>query len=213
MKTKEALKLYFEKGDQPTQNQFWEWMDSYWHKEEKIPQDAVDLVADQHFIYSPNDSTELLGIAKNIIIPEGVKVISSTCFNFSNIAKNYITKVTFPDTLEKINSLAFGNQYLTGVLRIPGSCKIIDGNAFYGASSRITELILEEGVENINFGAFALQGSYELKNLYIPDSVKSVGQNAFLIPSLKTVSAPAGLDLSSAGIPATAVITYRDLPE
>ena len=36
MTTKEALKLYFEKGDQPKQEHFWEWMDSYWHKEEKI---------------------------------------------------------------------------------------------------------------------------------------------------------------------------------
>ena len=36
MKTKEEIKRYFENGDKPTQEQFWEWQDSYWHKAEKI---------------------------------------------------------------------------------------------------------------------------------------------------------------------------------
>ncbi|NRQ45780.1 MULTISPECIES: hypothetical protein [Chryseobacterium] len=36
MKSKEELKKYFENGDKPTQEQFWEWQDSYWHKDEKL---------------------------------------------------------------------------------------------------------------------------------------------------------------------------------
>lgn len=36
MATKTELKLLFEKGDTPKQEHFYEWMDSYWHKEEKI---------------------------------------------------------------------------------------------------------------------------------------------------------------------------------
>ena len=35
MKTKADLKLLFEKGDTPTQEHFYEWMDSYWHKDER----------------------------------------------------------------------------------------------------------------------------------------------------------------------------------
>ncbi|GAA5092680.1 hypothetical protein GCM10023210_21970 [Chryseobacterium ginsengisoli] len=210
MTTKEKLKLYFEQGDKPTQDEFWEWMDSYWHKEEKISQDSVDLLAtEQHLMYSPTDSTELLGVAKTITIPKGVKVITSSGFAFNAIIRNYITKIIFPNTLEKIKSSAFNNQYLTGTLKIPGSCKVIEIYAFNGMSSRITELILEEGIEDIGYGAFSLQGSSDLKDLYIPNSIKSIGQNGFLIPSLQTVSAPAGLDLSTAGIPSTAVITYR----
>jgi len=42
MKSKEELKKYFENGDKPDQEQFWEWQDSYWHKDEKIPADSVD---------------------------------------------------------------------------------------------------------------------------------------------------------------------------
>jgi hypothetical protein len=210
MKTKEELKLYFEQGDTPTQEEFWEWMDSYWHKEEKVSLESTDLLAtEQHLMYSLEDSTELLGVAKTIVIPEGVKVIGSSSFTFNNFTKNYITKVIFPSTLEKIKESAFNNQYLKGILKIPGSCKTIESFAFYGFSNQITELILEEGIENVGNGAFGLQSSSDLKNLYIPNSVQSVADYAFSIPSLLTVSAPSGLNLSNAGIPVTATITYR----
>lgn len=42
MKTKQELKLLFENDDTPNQDDFWEWQDSYWHKEDKIPAAAVD---------------------------------------------------------------------------------------------------------------------------------------------------------------------------
>lgn len=42
MKTKQELKKYFENGDIPVQEEFWEWHDSYWHKDEKIPADRLD---------------------------------------------------------------------------------------------------------------------------------------------------------------------------
>jgi len=43
MKSKQELKKYFENNDIPKQEEFWEWQDSYWHKDEKIPADKVDL--------------------------------------------------------------------------------------------------------------------------------------------------------------------------
>lgn len=46
MKTKQEIKLYFENGDIPTQEQFWEWQDSYWHKEESIAQDNISGLKD-----------------------------------------------------------------------------------------------------------------------------------------------------------------------
>ncbi|MDV7696872.1 hypothetical protein N6B72_08065 [Chryseobacterium soli] len=42
MKTKQELKKYFENGDIPVQEEFWEWQDSYWHKDEKITSDTLD---------------------------------------------------------------------------------------------------------------------------------------------------------------------------
>lgn len=42
MKSKEELKSFFENGDIPKQDQFWEWQDSYWHKNEKLPLENVN---------------------------------------------------------------------------------------------------------------------------------------------------------------------------
>ncbi|MCT2563279.1 hypothetical protein [Chryseobacterium herbae] len=46
MKTKQEIKQYFENGDVPTQEQFWEWQDAYWHKEESIAQDSISGLKD-----------------------------------------------------------------------------------------------------------------------------------------------------------------------
>jgi hypothetical protein len=209
MKTKKELKLYFEKGDKPTQEQFWEWMDSYWHKEEKISKESLDTVTIERFFYSPTDNTELIGTQKTIVIPEGTKIIGASSFSFVSVIRNYITKVIFPNSLEKIKTNSFLSQHLSGSIKIPDNCKTIESGAFNSFNINISELILGEGLETIGISAFNLPGSSNLLNLYIPNSVKLVEQNAFAIPSLQTVSAPAGLDLSKAGIPSTAIITYR----
>lgn len=41
MATKNNLKNWFKAGLFPTQSQFWEWIDSYWHKDDIIPQAKI----------------------------------------------------------------------------------------------------------------------------------------------------------------------------
>ncbi|WP_131705321.1 leucine-rich repeat domain-containing protein [Chryseobacterium sp. BLS98] len=207
MKTKEELRLLFENGDKPTQEDFQNLMDSYWHKDEKIANNSLSMIVNDEFLYSNTDVTEIIGVGKTFIFPEGIKIIGG--FIYTGAAKNVIIKVTFPNTLEKIKASAFMHQFLKGSLRIPSSCKVIESGAFYGANSNITELILEEGIETIGSTAFQFTGNKNVFDLHIPNSIRSVGQDAFAISSLLTVSAPAGLDLSISGIPATATITYR----
>lgn len=36
-----TLKAWFETGDKPTQSQFWDWLDSFFHKGDSIPQSQV----------------------------------------------------------------------------------------------------------------------------------------------------------------------------
>ena len=36
-----TIKNWFKTGLKPTQDQFWNWMDSFWHKDELIPQDKI----------------------------------------------------------------------------------------------------------------------------------------------------------------------------
>lgn len=42
------LKSWFRNGLKPTQAQFWNWMDSYWHKDEKLPMDSIEGI-DEYF--------------------------------------------------------------------------------------------------------------------------------------------------------------------
>jgi hypothetical protein len=53
------LRQYFRTGLKPSQGQFWDWFDSFWHKDEKIPltaldglQDELDLKADKTLVES-----------------------------------------------------------------------------------------------------------------------------------------------------------------
>lgn len=40
--TREELKTYFQTGDNPTENQFAELIDAYWHKKESIPKEKIE---------------------------------------------------------------------------------------------------------------------------------------------------------------------------
>lgn len=45
METKDQLKAWFRKGLYPTESQFAAWIDSYWHKSEKMPYDSIEGLA------------------------------------------------------------------------------------------------------------------------------------------------------------------------
>lgn len=42
MAEKNVLKNWFSNGKKPPQEQFWEWIESFWHKEDKIPMNAIE---------------------------------------------------------------------------------------------------------------------------------------------------------------------------
>lgn len=46
--SKSQLKNWFRNGIKPVQEQFWNWMDSYWHKDEKLPMDSISGI-DEYF--------------------------------------------------------------------------------------------------------------------------------------------------------------------
>jgi hypothetical protein len=41
----ETLKEWFRTFNKPTQEQFWAWMHSFWHKSEKVPASSIDGLA------------------------------------------------------------------------------------------------------------------------------------------------------------------------
>lgn len=64
MTSKNILKNWFKTGLYPKQSQFWEWIDSYWHKEDVIPQANIqNLRAD---LDSKADRTLLTAHASDV---------------------------------------------------------------------------------------------------------------------------------------------------
>ncbi|MDO4763824.1 MAG: hypothetical protein Q4A00_05530 [Flavobacteriaceae bacterium] len=51
------LKNWFKTGLKPTQAQFWAWLDSFWHKDEEIPQDKIKGLSDS--LESKADAVQL----------------------------------------------------------------------------------------------------------------------------------------------------------
>lgn len=42
IRARDILKAWFETGDKPTQSQFWDWIDSFWHMTDTIPQASIE---------------------------------------------------------------------------------------------------------------------------------------------------------------------------
>ena len=88
---------------------------------------------------------------------------------------NYITYVSIPETVIKIDGYAFRNCAQLVTVNIPNSVRIIESNAFYG--SGLNSIEIPEGVERI--GSFAFWNCEKLISVSIPNSVKSIGSDAF----------------------------------
>ncbi|MGQ3646284.1 hypothetical protein ACT8PC_05625, partial [Ornithobacterium rhinotracheale] len=41
-----SIKQWFKNGLKPTQEQFWAWLDSFWHKDDKIPAENIQGLND-----------------------------------------------------------------------------------------------------------------------------------------------------------------------
>lgn len=72
--TKEILKFYFETGKKPTEAQFSEFLDSYWHKKESIPKEKIEglenLSLDFDLLWSPTSKKLSLTDAQGNVLSE-----------------------------------------------------------------------------------------------------------------------------------------------
>ncbi len=94
MKTKEELKLLFKNRIIPDQEDFWEWMDSYWHKEDDIPTDNINVDVSSKADKNAGNITaenainwkQQLGITE---IPIQLKVDGGVGFSTSTLLNGY----------------------------------------------------------------------------------------------------------------------------
>ena len=140
-------------------------------------------------------------ILKGIAIPENVTSIGDYAFQgckqleslkFEGNALKTIGKQAFSDS-----SSSYGYCAITGTVTIPASVETIGEHAFY--KNKIQNLVFQpnSNLKTINKCAF---GYNSIKQLFIPASVTSIGESAFLdCKSLTDITFESGSMLSSLG--------------
>ncbi|MGI9581601.1 hypothetical protein ACR1PO_10335 [Chryseobacterium sp. RRHN12] len=143
MKTKEELKKYFENGDIPVQEDFWEWQESYWHKDEKIPADKLDY-----------DLTQKADVTASNLTPQNAqlwkdKIETQTSIQAPQLNGNVLTVFyTGENGVQQSKSVDL-NSLVTRDISIE--------NAAYDASQNIITITQNDGSAfHINLSEFSI---------------------------------------------------------
>lgn len=159
----------------------------------KIMNQLPNQIKEQEEMYITNDGylISYLGNKKQIIVPDGVKVIGKSAFQY----QYDLNKVILPDTVTVIDDYAFYNSHLM-LIDLPKNVTQIGEEAFDGTYIETLDI---SNVKSIGDGAFCYSGIKELKfsegmtvipdrvangcsnlkSIYIPSTVKEIGRMAF----------------------------------
>lgn len=90
---KNTLKQWFENGKKPTQEQFWAWMDSYWHKNEEISISQIEELSrilnakiDAEQLEAYQKKEEGKGLSKNDFTDELLELLSNALQPSNNLS-------------------------------------------------------------------------------------------------------------------------------
>ncbi len=130
--TKEKLRQVFENGDKPNQQDFYDWQDSYWHKDENIPKEKITGLHKKYIAffnqYNTNyPSVEIientLGIINWARISEGIYVLYSNGLFTNNtsvlcnqIARDHLNEYKFIFTKIDSSNIIL-KVYFNGILK------------------------------------------------------------------------------------------------
>ena len=119
-----------------------------------------------------DDSKENLKNVKKVTFESGYETMgNNTIPGFENVEELII-----PDTVTKIESMAFYKREKLKKVQLSASLKTIGNNAFTECSS-LESITIPEGVENIEWGAFS--NCSGLNSVSLPQSLKKMGEGVF----------------------------------
>lgn len=180
MKSKEQLKQIFENGDKPKQEDFWDWQDAYWHKEDEndiIPANRVDLSAKADLVNGKVPTEQLPSFVDDILEFENLETFptegeagklflaknTNRVFRWSGSQYIDITQQE-ADTLD---SIAKRGNLSTVAIRIKDANATLDYNSSGDSNISFGNMNpAATGTGNISFGKDALKslttGTYNL---------------------------------------------------
>ena len=139
-------------------------------KNTNIPS-TVKVIGNNPFVTIPSE----------LIVPEGVEVLSDNAFYFNEDLK----KISLPSTLKSIGSGAFWDCCSIREITIPEGISEIKDDTF-NHCEKLEKITLPSSLKSI--GLFAFNYCEKLKTITLPSTLKSVGSNAFLYCPLLTVN-------------------------
>ena len=137
----------------------------------------------------------------DIVIPDSVTYYNGKTYIVTSISSDVfkysgaVTSVTIPNSVTSIGKGAFsGCRYLTSITwnakNYPGFSNSSE-NPFYDIRTQITEFIIGDEVTSIP--AYMCYGMSNLKSMTIPNSVTSIGSQAFYNMRIKSLTIGSGI--------------------
>ena len=110
--------------------------------------------------------------AKSVSLPSTLTSIGNDAF----YACSGLTSITIPANVETIGATAFQNSNLESITFESGSkLKTIETRTFHGCDLR--SVVLPDSLETVDYQAFGANNN--LSYIVIPESVKTIGEEAF----------------------------------
>jgi len=126
-----TLKNWFKRGLKPLQQQFYDWLDSYWHKDEKIP---ISTVEGLEVLLNNLPSTDAIGSLVDIFTPEVFNTTSDLTYTLKT-NRRLQSVIIIPSVLSTIRIGSFnGSEDIMIESTIPANEAFILDCAIYAAT-------------------------------------------------------------------------------
>lgn len=123
-----------------------------------------------------------VGSIEKLQLPSTLKRIDK--YGFYGL--DHLQNIVLPEGLEVIDESGLGHCKKLENVVFPSTLKVI-GFAAFGLCQRLKKIILPEGLEEIGMSAFWRAGEEtNLQEIYLPSSIKTLGENAFIYCSCNT---------------------------